>query len=741
MRILQYLCVIALAVLMLGAGNAIFYGICDEARITTDKTLECKITEPKHNFTQESIDVFWESVEGDQNYLLGEIENVHWIINGTVVRVIEDVHFVETSRVDMPWDLTLRGDANTQYEINRDQNKWMQTEGTHTAITTPSIGLIEPVIHFSPLGGRRTIRNLVLENPGGFATHISGNVVKPMEIDIEGHLSLTESFMENIGLLKAKGIYLNELSYLKNVGKIEAENLSLATRCKIDSIGELGKIAIELKNSATGLQLSTDSSIENLLGSISVDGDISLSIDSSIKTTSPQAEEVIQGIDAKNMSLSGTSEIMGVGGSPGAIVLQGSLSLDQNSSIAGRKGNSIKKIEAGNLSLANGSWLWNIEEILKVTGDSQFRMTSGAQILSLQGSIESCAPIAMSGSNTKIMFTEAGERELRAPGLDLNDDAKIVCLGRMTCDYNFVRHECGSDPVAELGISGNIQGDAPFAVLFTGSCSDKEGLVSCKIDFGDGTGEEEFIGTAVHIYNYVGTYTATLTAVDSHENVAKATKVVNVTGQSVLPPPPDQNQGRADLEIRVFPQTVEQGEILFVQIDSDSRIESFSLENDAGLEEITTAPEHLPARVGPFRVSKTTKPGTYYFMVRATVRGGREFEERVSFTVEEKPVSFSVESFLPMALIFVVVLAVIAVLTWKLSKEGKLRIRKKKEGEGEERKGEEEKKEEKKKPEERAVEEMKEKNPMADIMPLEEMKENELPPWLKEEKGKKQEEM
>ncbi|MBN2067769.1 MAG: hypothetical protein JW744_04840 [Candidatus Diapherotrites archaeon] len=710
---------IAIALLLIGEAGAVFYGLCDRASIERS-TLRCEINQPKPSFTQNTVDLFWESVQADQNYLDGSIDAMLWAIRGTVVNVTQDTSLVEPSYIDMPWDLEISGDANLLYDVYWDMNSYTQTEGTHTGIKTTTIGLSRPLLTIAPVAGKRSVRNITIENDEGFVTYLTGDLRRKMKLEIEGNLSISGSSLENAEYVKARNITMADSAIMKNIGSIEARNISLSHRSEINNIGELGEKSIQLKDCTTGLELDIDSGIENLLGGISVEGNITISGNSRIKTLQHITENVIESIDAISLSISGSSEISGVGGQPGTIVLQDRLSLDQNSSISGRKGNSIKRVEAGSLYMAQDSWMWNIENLLRVGGGEEFTMLSGSKVLSLRGNAESCAEIEMQGSGTKIMFTEDSERQMTAPAINLSDGATIICLGETECDYEFVEKVCGNNPVADLNTIGKTKGYAPLNALFTGSCSDTEGIESCTIVYGDNSSPEEFIGTAVHTYLQEGEYTARLTAVDTQGNEAAAELTISALENPAGPvAPPDGTGVEPELELSVFPDTVKQGEILFVLINLNTEAESITLTNDAGLDTVASSPAGFPARVGPFRVSKTTSPGRYQFTLIGTTAAGKEFSGSAMFNVTEREGTvFGVDLFVIISIGFVAVLLVIAIIAVKLIKAGKLKLKMKK----------------KEPPEKKAVEAMTKENPLADIMPLDELKEHELPPWLREKK-------
>ncbi|MDP2974490.1 MAG: hypothetical protein Q8N60_05555, partial [Candidatus Diapherotrites archaeon] len=85
MRTLNFFLILAFAALMFCPASALLYDLCDSASLdSSTKTLECRITETKYYFTQQNVDNFWKSILADQNYLNGRIENVHWLIAGTI---------------------------------------------------------------------------------------------------------------------------------------------------------------------------------------------------------------------------------------------------------------------------------------------------------------------------------------------------------------------------------------------------------------------------------------------------------------------------------------------------------------------------------------------------------------------------------------------------------------------------------------------------------------------------------
>ncbi len=678
MRAVNFFLILAFAALMFCPANALLYELCDSASLDrSTKTLECRITEPKYYFTQQSVDNFWKSVLADQNYSRGKIETVHWLIVSTTINIIEDTAFVKDSDINVAWDITLKGDANMSFEVNWDSNAYEEKEGTVTAIKVTK-GSRKPLVLFSPGNGKTTVRNISLLNPSGFLTYIAGTLVRPMRIEIEGDLNIDGASIENAAIVKAKNIYLTGSGSLKTIGKIEANNLSLNNRGKIDTIGAANQIAIELRNSSTGLQLDRYSIINDLLGSIIVDGNIGLNLNSIIKTLTRGTQDNIESVQAKNLTMVDRSEISGIGGTPGTIVLQGGLSMDQNSIISALQGNQIKKIEADSIALTGGSKIQNITGLIKVNRGSLFKLSNGSKIVSLDGNIESCASISLDGNETQIIFLDYN-KEIRAPSIDFNNGAGIICIGPAYCTYNFLKKVCASKPSAILEISGSQQGAAPLTIQFNGSCAAPEGIASCKISYGDGN-EQEFIGGAMHTYFEAGNYITTLSAIDSSNLTAIATKMISVAAGAGNQPPdntqPPQSQGTATVEITILPTAVEQGGEVYVEIDSDAEAETFSLQNDAGLPVMTGVPSTFPAKAGPFKTFAVSKPGTYHFTVSGTTKDGRLFSAQAAFEILKKEGAFSFDAFLPLLIVFIIVLVVIVLLARKLIKEGKLGAKK-----------------------------------------------------------------
>ncbi len=643
---LKHFLVFALLLAVLCPANARLYGLCDAVKIdAATKTLDCNITEPRHTFVQQNVDEFWAALQADQNYLNGRIRNVLWRIVGTVVQVTDDVAFVEPRGMSLPWDIILEGDVNTVYDVNWGQgtHKIAQTEATHTAIKVTKLGFLAPLISFSPVNGRRTVRNMVLVNKTGFSTYIAGSVLNPMQISIEGDLNLSDSFIENIAALKAQNIAALDSTSIKNVAMLKAKNVELDANSSIDMIGSLGETAIELQGSSTGLQLSSGSRIRDLLGKLYVDGNIVLT-DSAIETWQQDNENVIQSIEAENLTLQAKSRISGIGGNPGLIVLQGSLWLDQNSSITGRLGNEVQKIEAGSIKLESSSWIKNIGKEVAATGREQFEMRGNAKILSLHGNVTSCAPIVLDGNETRIEFALESEKRINAPSLDLNSGAAVTCSGEEACDYIFFAQQCDSKPEAELDVNGSFEGVAPLLVQFIGSCYDAEQLSSCEINYGNGSDAVAFTSTSAHTYYYLGTYEATLTATDSKNQVARAKKRIIVLAEPREEPAADQNGEAVGVQIVVSSPVVKPGSTVFVEIDLNEELASFSLENDFGAGKITEIPESFPARLGPFPIGENLEPTVYSFTVKGETASGRAFSRKALFSVE--PVAADVFAFL-----------------------------------------------------------------------------------------------
>ncbi len=216
-------------ILLLGSANAV-YELCDSVERTSDAnrvTFICNITTSQIAFTQQNIDDFWEKILADGDYTHDRLKVVEWKIKSAVIQVADNLRFIEPEGMDIEWDLVLTGDTNTTHDFNQAAATPLRP-ANQTAIKQRIGGLQNYLISIAPLGNRKSVRNITLERPNeALAVYISGSNVKEMEIDIEGTLSLSGSFIENVSSLKAKNITLSNGGYLQNIGSIKTDKQEL----------------------------------------------------------------------------------------------------------------------------------------------------------------------------------------------------------------------------------------------------------------------------------------------------------------------------------------------------------------------------------------------------------------------------------------------------------------------------------------------------------------------------------
>ena len=627
---LKILAGIAFFLLILGNVNAV-YTLCDS--IERDSNLgffRCTITSTQYEFTQQTIDGFWENMKLDGDYKAGRVKEVEWKIANTVLAVADELHFVQPEGMSLDWDLVLVGDTNTTHDLNQSISTGPRTTN-HTAIREKLTTTPKYFISITPLGTRKSIRNITLEKPeGAFAVYISGNKIKKMEMDITGNLDISGGFVEDLEFLKAKNITMSNNAYIRNVGFIEAENISLEGNSYIRDIGSFGERAIGLDGN-TGLSIKDGSSVDNIKGGVEVDAAISLEEGSWLENLQYAQSDIIQWIHAGSITLTGNSRIRGIGGSPGEIIINGLLSLDE-SNITGREANLPSRIIAGSISLSNQSKIEDFKEIIKVTGDVNFSLSSGSTIKDFSGTIDSCAPLSLDGNTTKIYFTESSEKIIKAKSLALDNNSEIVCLGTSACDYNFFAQNCAgigpgeTRPNAILNILGKSSGKAPLTVNFVGLC---QGInVSCTIDYGEALGLELFDGNSFHIYEEAGTYVVTLKADNNTSQFSETKRVIIVTDQNIV--------NESDVVQGILSkQSVEIGSQIEIEINSETQFKSFIVGNDFGLPEIKQVPESFPAKFGPFTIPDNAPPGIHSFTVSGITMADKPFSQSFSFTVLE----------------------------------------------------------------------------------------------------------
>ncbi len=623
------LCLFAL--LLLSNANAV-YELCDSVERVSDLnnvTFTCYLTTSKIEFTQDDIDDFWEEILADEDYVSENLKIVEWKIESVVVQVADDIRFIEPPGMDMPWDIILTGDSNTTHDFNQSASTPLRP-ANQTAIKKRIGGLQEFFISFAPLGERRGVRNITLEKPiEALGVYISGSTIKKMDIDIEGTLSLSGGYIENLDLLKAKSIILSNTAYLQNINSIKAENISLESNSYIRTVGSFDETAIKIENSETGLIVKGKSYIENVNGYIEVDSDIYLEEESGIKNLSYTPSETIQLIQADNLTLKDESYILGIGGKPGEIILSGTLSLE-NSKIIGRGNNKPSGVKVNGILMSDNSLLQGFEGNIEVEGKETFVLESGSIIGEVLGIINSCSKLSMDGNETKIRFLENSPKEVKANGIDLNNDAKIECIGEADCNYFYIYQSCDVEPTTNLEVTESQSGNVPFTIGFVGECNAEGTPITCTIDFGDGSGSEVFDTNASHTYLTAGSFKAVLTG-QTTEMSTTSEKTIVVVEAGVTPPTIEEVQ--ASLSV----QTVQNGGEVNIILECDDTITSFSIENNLGLPAVTTIPKQCPATLGPFKIPETTAAGTYSFVVKGATKNGTEFAQTLTIAVETRP--------------------------------------------------------------------------------------------------------
>ena len=649
---------------LFGAASGSTYGLCDSSSLDGNSgVLECSITEQKYAFTQQDIDNFWEQLSNDANFSGGKVKQVNWNLTGAVIQVGGSVQFIEPLGVSLPWDLNMSGDINITYDVNH-----INPKGTTQTAIKKSIGSMqEHEISFKAAGGRRTVRNIFMRNPRNYSVYISGSTVKRMQIDIDGNIDLSNSFIENAGTIKAKNIILDDKSFIKNVERIEAESLTVKDASYITLIGKPGADAIVLTGSGTSLLLSGNGYIKDMLGGIAAESDIMLEQGSEIITQRLMKEETIESIRARNLTVRDASRIVGLGGPSAGILLSGALSIDINGMIIGRGDNRPQNVEADSIEIKGQSILQNFSSEIRVTGKQKFDVNGGSEIKGFSGKIESCAPIRLDGNGTRIIFDKGAQRAIKAPKVDLNNGAAIECQGIPGCDYNFSAQICGIPPTARLGIKGSESGIAPFAVEFNGACESKSGPVGCLINFGDGSRPEEFKGSATHTYTKAGLFRAILTATGANGEKALAFRQIKAADSNGTIP----GTNEVFVGMSVSTEDVAKGGGIDLTVDMRSDLNSFLLENDLGLPPATAIPASFPAQFGPFTVGEEVSEGTHSFTVSGATKNGQQFRKSISFNVspgsqvlppEEPAFSLPLELFALVGIIMIEMIVILALL-------------------------------------------------------------------------------
>jgi len=651
-----------------GVASGSTYGLCDSSSLDSNTgTLECNITQQKYAFTQQDIDNFWQLLSQDANFSGGKVKQVNWNLTGAVIQVGGSVQFVEPLGVSLPWDLNMNGDVNITYDVNHINPKGT----TQTAIKKSIGGMQEHEISFKAAGGRRTVRNIFMRNPKNYSVYISGSTIKRMQIEIDGNIDLSNSFIENAGTIKAKNIILDDKSFIKNAEKIEAESLAVKDASYITLVGKPGADAIVLTGGGTSLLLSGNGYIKDLLGGIAAESDIMLEQGSEIITQRLMKEETIERISARNLTVRDSSRIVGLGGPSGGILLAGALSIDINSTIIGRGDNRPQSVEADSIEINGQSILQNFSSEIRVTGKQKFDVNGGSEIKGFSGKIESCAPIMLDGNGTRIVFDAGAQRVIKAPKIDVNNGAAIECQGIPGCDYNFSAQICGIPPTARLGIKGSESGIMPFAAEFNGACESKSGQVGCSINFGDGSQPEEFRESTAHTYTKAGLFKAILTATGANGEKATAFRQIKVAdGNGTIP-----GTNEVFVGMTVSTEDVGKGDGISLIVSMGADVNSFLLENDLGLPPATAIPASFPAQFGPFTVGEGVSEGTHSFTVSGATKNGQQFRKSISFNVssgepilppEEPAFSLPLEL---LALIGIIMLEMIVILVLLLKRK------------------------------------------------------------------------
>ncbi len=109
-----------------------------------------------------------------------------------------------------------------------------------------------------------------------------------------------------------------------------------------------------------------------------------------------------------------------------------------------------------------------------------------------------------------------------------------------------------SDPVASLSGTPD-SGVETVEVTFTGSCTDADDdIATCKIDFGDGSAEEDFTDSMTHTFTGADTYTVTLTATDDDAATDTSLEIVTVTAGNA----PTVNNKEPSSDVNVLKPTI-----------------------------------------------------------------------------------------------------------------------------------------------------------------------------------------
>jgi PKD repeat protein len=660
-------CKIFLAVvfllLFLGSASAV-YELCDSIeRDNNGSIFRCNITTPKMAFTQQDIDAFWQNILLDGGFTSGRMKTVEWKIMQTVIQYSDDVRFVQAPEMDLNWDIVLEGGSTASLDINTAASAIADRPGNQTAIKmrVDSIGATrEYLLSIAPLGNRKSVRNISLTLPSdGLAVYISGSTIDKAEMEIEGSLIVSGAYVENIKGLKAKGINIGRKGSIREVESIKVDSILLNGESYIRGVGAFSTPAIVVEG-PNGLTLQGASLIEDVKGGIEVTENISITENSRLENLSILESESIQWIYAKNITLN-QGKIRGFGGQPGEIFLSGNLSMDQ-SQIVGKESYKPTRLEALGILLANKSTIQYFTEKIKVTGKALFSLEGGSMIKNFSGEIESCSPLKMDGNTTRLVLDSEGTKKVGARAIELTGDAEITCTGQDECEYNFVQMECGAVPTVTLNVNGESIGDAPFIVSLVGSCDGHGVEVTCVIDFGDGSDEEDFYGNLTHIYRRTGEYIARLTATNETGQTAKAEKLIVVMEGGVAPP------SVPAVQMSLSKQTAKKGEEISINIACNTDFNTFKVENNLGLPLIETVPQRCPVSFGPFKIPDGLEPGTYSFNVMGTTAGGRAFNQTAMFTVEAETSlipGLDLEEMLPYAAGILIAACIIALLVLK----------------------------------------------------------------------------
>src|SRR5581483_9316229 len=136
------------------------------------------------------------------------------------------------------------------------------------------------------------------------------------------------------------------------------------------------------------------------------------------------------------------------------------------------------------------------------------------------------APQFYSAFTVQYTYTTTGTFTVTVTAVDANG-----MIGSASAQ---VTVSANAPPTCTLSVSPS-SGTAPLTVTATGNCTDPDNdIVSTMLNWGDGSTSQGTSGT--HTYGSPGTFTVTVTAVDSVGNQGSATQIVTVTTAKNVPP-------------------------------------------------------------------------------------------------------------------------------------------------------------------------------------------------------------